>query len=399
MHCLIQSNSLLLALAACAAACGPTVEGELGESDTDAVTDGVDSGSTTDPEDTVDPDSDTGSPTVGTSTGEPPPTGPCGEPGSLAELWRIDDPERDRGESVSVAEGRVAWVATTWDPATRIRVHDLDGNEQWSADALTTGGEGALRQHDIATGSVTSFVGTDRTTGTAILQIFDDAGQLQFESPGISGAVDAGGTAIGPNGDVLFGGSNDDLLVDLILSGAAGSASDSYDHGGDEHVFDATNDGADGYFVAGHSNAGGPLLARIGPDGAIEWIVESSAEGFETAHGVAADGAGGAWLSILPGKGSAGRLDHFGADGAFLEAIELDYGAVQVDVDANGNLVVLGRAFPDDPILVQRITAGGDVLAETSMDGFWGLDLATDAECHAYVSGSDEAGAFLVKLE
>ena len=404
MHCLKLSNLLLLATAAYATACGPTVGGELGDSgsDSDAATEGVDSSSTSDDGDTVDPDegSDSGSPTVGT-TDDPPPTGECGEPGSLAQLWRVDDPDRDRGESVSVSEDRVAWVATTWDPNTRIRVHDLEGAELWSADAATTGGEGALRQHDIAVGElVTSFVGTDRTTGSAVLQIYGDSGQVLFDLPGVPNAVDAGGTAVGSDSAVLFGGSNEDLLVNVFEGGGGGSSSDSYDHGGDEHVFDATTDGSGGYFLAGHSNAGGrPLLAHVSADGTIEWVVESSGGGFETANGVAADGSGGAWLAIFPGETGGGRLDHFDANGEPLEPLELAYGAVQVDVDRDGNLVVLGRDFPDAPIVVQRLTPSGDVLAETTMDGFWGLDLAVDDACDVYVSGSDDSGAFLVKLD
>ena len=75
------------------------------------------------------------------------------------------------------------------------------------------------------------------------------------------------------------------------------------------------------------------------------------------------------------------------------DTIELGFFAQQVAIGPSGNLAVLGRD------LVQRRSPDGDVLVTAVVEGYWGLDMEIDAACDVYVSGSDQTGAFLVKLD
>lgn len=415
MRCLTRSTTWLIPALCCAAACAPVITEPPLESDSESdspessTTDAPDSSTTDAPldesttgeppgeTDTEDADTSEGS----TSTGEPPPPPlDCGDGADdLAELWRVEDPERERGESVSVADGRVVWVASAFAPGSRVRAHDLAGAEQWSVDVDTFPGEGGLRQQAVATGPLLTVLASTDSSFSGNLVAFDGAGQLLFEHTMLASTEDAGGVAIGSDGAILFGGSDQDLQLRLFDDEGLELGADDYDHGGDEHVFDLAADPAGGYVLAGHSNAQGrPLVARVSAGGSIEWVAEASAGVSETAHGVSPDGAGGAWLAVA-GQSSSGRLDHFDADGDFLGAVALDHAAQQVEVDAAGNLLVLGRRFPDAPIVVQRLAVDGTVLAEATYEGYWGLDLATDGACDVYITGSDANGAYLVKLD
>ncbi|MGH1347752.1 MAG: hypothetical protein ACRBN8_39725 [Nannocystales bacterium] len=300
------------------------------------------------------------------------------------------DGDRERGESVSVSGEQVVWVATGFGGSTQIRAHDLEGVELWSAETSTDLGEGGLRLHSVAAGPLTVFAGTEDYS-TARMMGLDGKGEVVFEHV-FKEIEHAGGVAIGSDGSLLFAGSDQDLRFRTFDEQGLQLFSDSYDHGGDEFVADATPDPDGGYFLAAHSNNNGtPLLVRLSSDGAVEWVAPVA--GREGAQGVAADGAGGAWLALDTELGNGGALDHYDADGNVIDTIELGFFAQQVAIGPSGDLAVLGRDR------VQRRSLDGDVIASAVIEGYWGLDMEIDAACDVYVSGSDETGAFLVKLD
>ncbi|MCH9685094.1 MAG: hypothetical protein K0V04_26895 [Deltaproteobacteria bacterium] len=356
------------------------------------------SGSSSGTETGMETETDSDTDAVDSSSGEPPPSVCPDQPDDLSVVWRIDDLSRNRGEAVSVAEGVVVWSASGFPTDSRVRAHDLDGVELWFSDISASPGEGSLRRQDVVAGSPAVFGGTSLFGPSAMIRAFDQAGQIVFQDNAVAGLFDAGGVAIGSDGTILLAGSDEDLQLRTYLDDGSEIDASFYDHGASEFVSNAVSDPDGGYLLSAHTNGGqGPLAVRLDDNGAVEWVGVGQPVGLETASGIAPDGVGGAWLAIA-GEG-VGRLAHFDANGGPLPSIPSSFPLQQVVVDGDGRLGLVGRRFQDEVIVVERRTSDGDLLAETTIPGNWGLDLATDDACDLYVVGSDDNGAFLAKLD
>lgn len=207
----------------------------------------------------------------------------------------------------------------------------------------------------------------DAANGTLWIQQIGTAQEdvaTVITSDGSGGALVAGtstGSLGGPHVGVLY---NDAWLARYDASGAQlwirqfGSIQR-------EDVYGIAGDGQGGAFVAGNtwgdlasaSNGGvDAFVARFGPSGTLQWMQQFGTNGWDSAHGVTTDGAGGVYLCGVTTRGLFG--EPAGADDAWCARF-----------DGAGNLVwgrQLGTPATDGAFGIAASSMGGAIVTGTT---------------------------------
>jgi hypothetical protein len=325
---------------------------------------------------------------------------------SGAEVWtrQFGSWERDYAKGVTVdAPGNVYVVGQTfgtlpgqvsaggWDAF--VRKYDPAGNEVWTRQFGTGGGEGAMGVA-VDAGGHTYVVGSTRavlpgqTWGgdwDAFVRRYDPAGTEEWtrqlggheSDHAVSVAVDPAGSAL-VAGQTMGGmdrytstGGLDGFLRKYGADGSEtwtryfGSRYDDYaigvatDGAGAAYVSGSTDGAMSGGTSAGQSDA---YARRYDAGGNEIWARQFGTPGFDDAEGIAVDGAGTVYVvgrtgGTFGGQASAGDLDAFARryDGSGNELSTLQFGSPEADdaqgvaVDRAGNTHIVGGTFGSLP--------------------------------------------------
>lgn len=318
--------------------------------------------------------------------------------GDLTPVWTRTDSTAERGEAVALGADRVVWFVGDWS-SSQVRALDPDGDLLWAADADLQLGEGELAFKDLAVDAAGGVVLAGATNGGGGLVRWYDAAGDPVDEHLESGAAWAAVALLGDGSVVTAGAKNDDMLVRRYATDGTPAWTRSFADQGAAWSSDIHVTPTQDLLVSGHSNQNpGPVLLAYDAAGALQWSEVDPGGPLEVSHGVATDSAGGVLRLVYDDAG--GRIDRFDAAGAFVSSIALDYWPRAIAVDAGDNVVVVGRKPTKNVVVIERRDAAGALLARRERAGRWGLDLALDAECHAYVVGANAGagGAWLEKL-
>jgi uncharacterized delta-60 repeat protein len=167
---------------------------------------------------------------------------------------------------------------------------------------------------------------------------------------------------------------------------------------GADALLNVAVDAADRAFVTGFVSVpdqGRDIIVReVGPDGQTIWTQTYDGGGNESGWGIAVD-PDDAILIAGEGSGTPRRayIGRYRADGTLLWHFEREGSGFEIDVDAVGDLVVIGRIASD--AWLAKYDADGELIWELTRPGpagyAVGWDLAVDAVGDVIAIGSEEA--------
>lgn len=404
------------ALCLCACRTDPGLEPD---SSTEATSDDTDTEATSDNTDTQDTQD-----TEDTLMDIPPPDMGGGQPsscedheGSLEFAWGEMDEALVESGAVALGDGVLAWVANGFQELV-VRVHDTDGNLLWSdtMPGFWTGSSGTTLS-DVQIAEDGTVVVSSTVPGDAysvLMRWYDPEGELLEETEWTDPGFDfnyGGLTTLEGRDLILAGHAQDQLFLARYDFEAPAEPiwTAGFDEGGANWASDVELGESGDLFVTGHSNTEpAPVVLSYSAEGELLWDYAYPAPGGPgssmIAQALSLDLEGRLLIaSEYSVEGSvpyAGRVDRMTADGGEPSTLlELDYFAMDVEVDPNGRLVVGGARPGENMIIVRRYEPDGTLVSEYTRTGRWAHDLELDEQCGVYVVGDNDQGAWLDKLQ